>query len=175
MAQINIEWPVVKDIKTLRPIGCLGYIDGTIVAVGAFYDGRDTNFDGKVSLRERLAIGSGSTQTKIMPLFSVVSNAIASLKLEDDAATLIQLQNILGMQVVLAPLMDLGFITAKAVASMTVGAAIARRIPAGAVVQFLVRQAFGRQVDNYFKAVVLPAAGSHSGLQFDGGLIGPSS
>lgn len=48
-----MEWQLVYgNISGMPPIGAVGFLDNTVVAVVAFYDGRDANKDGRVSKAE---------------------------------------------------------------------------------------------------------------------------
>jgi hypothetical protein len=48
-----LDWYVVKGFG--KPIGALGFIDDRVAVIASFYDDRDGNRDGKVSIPERVA------------------------------------------------------------------------------------------------------------------------
>lgn len=48
-----MDWMIVKHSWTSKVIGAVGFLDNQIVAVVAFYDDKDADHDGKVSLGER--------------------------------------------------------------------------------------------------------------------------
>jgi len=50
---VALDWKIVKNSWTHKPIGALGFIGDEIAVVVAFYDDKDANQDGKVSLPER--------------------------------------------------------------------------------------------------------------------------
>lgn len=49
-----MDWVVVKD-GTGREIGAIGFIGNTASVIATFYDHRDGNYDGQVSVGERIA------------------------------------------------------------------------------------------------------------------------
>lgn len=49
----ELEWVSIKNLGP-EPIGAIGFIGNNVVAVIAFYDDKDANQDGKVSLGERV-------------------------------------------------------------------------------------------------------------------------
>lgn len=49
----DLEWHLVRGIGN-RPIGSLGFIGDKVAVIAAFYDDRDGNKDGKVSIPERV-------------------------------------------------------------------------------------------------------------------------
>jgi len=48
----KVDWVVVKTARG-EPIGAVGFLDNRIAIVGSFYDDRDINRDGRVSIKER--------------------------------------------------------------------------------------------------------------------------
>ncbi|MCU0827657.1 MAG: hypothetical protein MUE52_09680 [Tabrizicola sp.] len=51
---MSIEWIIVKNSWTKKPIGALGYIGSELAIITAFFEDKDANKDGKVSLSERI-------------------------------------------------------------------------------------------------------------------------
>jgi hypothetical protein len=51
---VSIEWIIVKNSWTKKPIGAIGYIGSDLAVITAFYEDKDANKDGKVGLSERL-------------------------------------------------------------------------------------------------------------------------
>ncbi|SEH58262.1 hypothetical protein [Paracoccus alkenifer] len=49
----GFDWVVVQD-RSGRDIGVVGFIGDDAVAIGAFFDGRDADKDGRVSVTERV-------------------------------------------------------------------------------------------------------------------------
>lgn len=48
-----MDWMIVKHSYKHNPIGALGYIDNKIAVVSTFYDDKDLDNDGEISLAER--------------------------------------------------------------------------------------------------------------------------
>jgi hypothetical protein len=48
-----LDWMIITGFGD-RPIGALGFINDRVAVIASFYDDRDGNMDGKVSLGERL-------------------------------------------------------------------------------------------------------------------------
>ncbi len=48
-----IDWIIVKNSYNKKPIGALGFVDNKIAIVTAFFDDKDANQDGSVSMIER--------------------------------------------------------------------------------------------------------------------------
>ncbi|MDO5622923.1 MAG: hypothetical protein Q4G24_15865 [Paracoccus sp. (in: a-proteobacteria)] len=70
----KFEWIIVQDYAN-RDIGMIGFIGGDAVAIAAFYDGRDGNRDGKVSIGERLAAAASFNSLKDRSLVEVAMSA----------------------------------------------------------------------------------------------------
>jgi|SRR4051812_42121887 hypothetical protein len=70
----ELEWYIVKGIGD-RPIGALGFLGNNVAVVTAFYDDRDGNKDGRVSIPERVAAFMSPLKIKGM---SVVEVAMAA-------------------------------------------------------------------------------------------------
>jgi hypothetical protein len=47
----DLDWYVVKGSRG-KPIGALGFLDNEVVVIASFYDDRDANRDGRVSVPE---------------------------------------------------------------------------------------------------------------------------
>ena len=50
----DIDWYIVKRDGNYNPLGALGFIDDEVAIISSFYDDRDANKDGKVSVPERV-------------------------------------------------------------------------------------------------------------------------
>ncbi|KJS19612.1 MAG: hypothetical protein VR78_03065 [Hoeflea sp. BRH_c9] len=50
---MSIDWMIVKDSYTAKPIGAVGFIDDKIAVITAFFDDLDANKDGTVQFYER--------------------------------------------------------------------------------------------------------------------------
>lgn len=50
----EIEWIVVNNGVSNRPIGAVGFIDNRLAIIGTFYADRDADYDGKVGVGEYL-------------------------------------------------------------------------------------------------------------------------
>ncbi|MQX35230.1 hypothetical protein [Roseospira navarrensis] len=53
MANDEIDWVIIKSLN--KEIGAIGFINGEAAVVASFYDYRDGNMDGEVSIPERVA------------------------------------------------------------------------------------------------------------------------
>lgn len=49
----EIEWYIVRDMRK-KPLGALGFVGDTVAVITSFYDDRDANRDGTVSIPERV-------------------------------------------------------------------------------------------------------------------------
>lgn len=63
-----IDWKVVSNSYTNKPIGMVGFIDEKIAVIAAFFEDKDWNQDGKVDLKERA-----------LSLFSLKGKAVAEV------------------------------------------------------------------------------------------------
>jgi hypothetical protein len=63
-----LEWKLVYKPRTYKPIGAVGFNGDDIVVIAAFYEDKDWDDDGKVSLLERF-----------VPIFSGKGRAIAEV------------------------------------------------------------------------------------------------
>jgi hypothetical protein len=50
----DIDWYVVKPTGYAKALGALGFVDDKVVIITSFYDDRDANRDGSVSIPERV-------------------------------------------------------------------------------------------------------------------------
>jgi len=48
-----MDWKLVRHSRTRKEIGALGFIDNKIAIVATFYEDKDWDHDGKVSLKEK--------------------------------------------------------------------------------------------------------------------------
>jgi len=72
---MSVDWVVVKNSWSQKPIGALGFVGDEIAIVSAFYEDRDGNQDGKIGIGER--IGSSIFTMKGKSVAEVASQAYA--------------------------------------------------------------------------------------------------
>lgn len=65
---MDIEWVVVKDSWTGKPIGAVGFMGDEIATMVAFFDDKDANEDGKVQIKE-----------KVFSMFTMKGRALAKV------------------------------------------------------------------------------------------------
>jgi hypothetical protein len=63
-----VDWKIVKNTWTHKPIGAVGFVGDEIAVIVAFYDDKDANHDGRVSLSERF-----------LSMFSMQGRALAEV------------------------------------------------------------------------------------------------
>ena len=70
----TLDWYVVKDSNG-KPLGALGFIDDSVAVITSFYDDRDANRDGRVSIPERVVSLISPLGTKGMAVMEVAMAA----------------------------------------------------------------------------------------------------
>jgi hypothetical protein len=146
----NIEWVAVKKWKP-EPIGAVGFMGNSLVAIVAFYADEDANQDGKVSWTEWAA-------SKV--LFDLSGKAVTEVAMQArvEPDILLRDQEIDRM----AKNMFVNFASGLAVQGVykvyfsrgvgMVGSAVARKITADMVKQLVIRKGFEAAVKRAFMA-----------------------
>jgi hypothetical protein len=152
MADEQIEWAVVQ--KFQKNIGAFGFIGDKVAIIAAFYDSKDANKDGKVSLSERIVSFISPIKFEKAALVEVVEQG----RVDTDA--LIRDPNFATERAALLVNFANGMIVDGIYASylkMPVGRAageIAGRIVTGAVAQFFIRKGMEATVKKIYDEAV---------------------
>ncbi|MGL4237986.1 hypothetical protein [Tabrizicola sp.] len=143
-----IEWMIVKNSWTKKPIGAVGFVDGKLAIVTAFFEDKDADQDGKVSLGEKV-FSFGNMKGRAVA--EVANHAYADRDIMMRDASIYQLRGQLTVQFA-AGLLAEGIY--KAYFSMGVGkvaGAIAGAIAKDAVKSFVIKKGLEKAVEKAYR------------------------
>lgn len=153
MATAALDWVLIKKFGP-EPIGAIGFVEDKAVAIIAFYDDRDGNQDGKVSVGEWLA-------AKISPI-RIDGRNVAEVAMQARVEPAVILRD--GSFPGLAAQIFLNFARGLLIDGIyaayfargvgMVGGGIAKTVTAGMVKEFMVRKGFEKVVREAFNAGV---------------------
>lgn len=146
-----IEWVIVKDSWNRKPIGALGYIDGKVAVVTAFFEDKDANKDGKVGLGERI-FSFGGMQGRAVA--EVVNQAYADpdILMRDPGIT--HLRGQLTVQFAAGLLVEGIYKAWFSVGIGRVAGALAGAITSNAVKAFVVKKGMEKAVEAAYRATM---------------------
>ncbi len=143
-----IEWMIVKNSWTKKPIGAVGFVGDRLAVITAFFEDKDADQDGKVSLGERVfAFGS----MKGRAVAEVANHAYADPNILMRDASLYGLRGQLTVQFA-AGLLAEGIY--KAYFSMGIGkvaGALAGMITSNAVKSFVIKKGLEKAVEKAYR------------------------
>ena len=152
----EIEWkPVMKKGKL---IGAIGFIEGKIAVVVTFFDEKDANKDGSVSLGERFAAAGGGILTPALHVLALqeVINAYAASGYVDAEEKIEIMKETkknatkIGADLAMAALFKIYFGPGISL----LGGGIARKVTSGMIKGFVVKKSFEKAVKRALKAGV---------------------
>lgn len=144
-----IDWVIVKDSWNRKPIGALGYLDGKVAVVTAFFDDKDANKDGKVGLAERV-FSFGPMQGRAVA--EVVNQAYADPDILMRDPTLTQLRGQLTVQFAAGLIAEGIYKAWFSVGIGRVAGALAGTITHNAVKAFVVKKGMEKAVEAAYRA-----------------------
>jgi hypothetical protein len=150
-----MEWQLVYgNLQGMPPIGAVGFIDNTVVAIVAFYDGRDANKDGKVSKVEWVVHKMSPVNYKNANVAEVAVQASREVDIISRDAGFRQMaaDNLTGFAVGL--LKDGVYASYFKAGVSMVGGGIAKQITESAVKGFAIKKGFETVVKAAFNAAV---------------------
>ncbi|QND53260.1 hypothetical protein HB779_16185 [Phyllobacterium sp. 628] len=152
MAIDKIEWIIVRNYRQ-KPLGAVGFIGGKFVTAAAFYDDKDLNEDGSVSIVERVQTMIASQ--KYRSLATVVTNAALMADEIPDLDPIIELDVTMTKRYFGAAVLDGMYAVYLSPGVGSIAKAVAGNLVAGAVKQYLVTKGMEAAVKQYFRANVI--------------------
>lgn len=146
-----IDWVIVKDSWNHKPIGALGYLDGKVAIVTAFYEDKDANKDGKVSLPERV-FSFGPMKGRAVA--EVVNQAYADPDILMRDPSITQLRGQLTVQFAAGLLVEGVYKAWFSVGIGRVAGALAGAITTNAVKAFVVKKGMEKAVEQAYRAAM---------------------
>ncbi|MCQ0989690.1 hypothetical protein [Jiella marina] len=155
MAKRTIDWIIVRDFKK-REIGAIGFIGNKAAVIGSFYDYRDGNMDGQVSLGERIAAMISPFDLKRRAIVEVAMTARydPNVLMRDTSFAQMAAHHYLSFA---AGLINDGVYAvyfSRGVKS--IAGAVAGRVAAGTIKQFLIRKGMEKAVREIYDEAMIP-------------------
>ncbi len=143
-----IDWMLVKNSWTNKPIGAVGFIDDQLAIITAFYEDKDANQDGKISLTEKV-FAFGNMKGKAVA--EVVNHAYANPDILMRDASLNGLRGQLTVQFASGLLAEGVY---RAYFSLGVGklaGAIGAAVASNAVKSFVIKKGLEKAVESAYR------------------------
>lgn len=147
----GIDWYVVRLDGHAAAIGALGFINDKVVTIASFYDDRDANKDGKVSIPERVIYRISPLRLKGMNVVQVAMAARFDLEVLERDPDFTSMAMNLWLNFARGLVKD-GMYTAWMGASVNMGCSlVAKELAEGLVRQFIVKKGLETVVRNAVK------------------------
>ncbi|MDF3416138.1 hypothetical protein HKX54_16320 [Sulfitobacter sp. M57] len=151
MAADKMEWVLVQKYGT-EPIGAVGFIGKDAVSVVAFFDDRDGNSDGKISIGERLAAMLSPISIEGRNVVEVAMQARYDLDILQRDASFGNMASKMFLNFARGLVLDGVYAVYFARGVKMTGKGIAKYIGGGTVKEFAVRKGFEKAVKEAFNA-----------------------
>lgn len=149
----SMDWVLIYKFKK-EPIGAVGFLGNEVVTVIAFYDDRDGNKDGKVSIGERIAsmLSPISVEGSAVTEVAMQARVNMDVMMRDPGFGQVAMQMFLNFArgLVLDGIYAAYF---KRGVSMT-GKGVAKLVTDGMVKEFVIKKGFEKAVREAFDAAV---------------------
>jgi len=139
---------IVKNSWTKKPIGAVGFVDGKLAVITAFFEDKDADQDGKVGLGERL-FAFGNMKGKAVA--EVVNHAYADPDILMRDAAIYQLRGQLTVQFAAGLLAEGIYKTYFSMGIGKVAGAIAGALTGNAVKSFVVKKGLEKAVEKAYR------------------------
>lgn len=146
-----IEWKIVHDSWTKKPIGAVGFIGDDIAVIAAFYADKDHDKDGKVGLKEHL---SSFFSLKNKAIAEVATHAYADPSIAIRDPSIYNLRGKLVSQFGAGMVGEAAFKIYLSTAIKVGVGRLAAELGAGAVKSFVIKNGLEKAVEAVYKRSV---------------------
>lgn len=143
-----IEWMLVKNSWTKKPIGAVGFVDGKLAVITAFFEDKDADQDGKVSLGEKV-FAFGNMKGKAIA--EVANHAYADPDILMRDASLYNLRGQLTVQFAAGLLAEGIYKTYFSMGVGKVAGALAGALASNAVKSFVIKKGLEKAVEKAYR------------------------
>ncbi|MBS0123557.1 hypothetical protein KB874_05370 [Aestuariicoccus sp. KMU-90] len=147
-----MEW--IEVTKFQRKIGAIGFLEGKAVAVVAYYDDRDGNMDGKVSIGERIASFVSPISIEGSAVTEVAMSARFDMDVIERDASFGNMAVNMWLNFARGLVLDGIYAVYFSRGIKTVGKGVASTITKNAVKEFVIRKGFEKAVKEAFQEAV---------------------
>lgn len=145
---MSIDWMIVKNSWTQKPIGAVGFIDDKLAVITAFFEDKDANQDGKIGLPEKVfAFGN----MKGRAVAEVANHAYADPAILMRDASIYLLRGQLTVQFAAGLLAEGIYKTYFSIGVGKVAGAIAGALTTNAVKSFVVKKGLEKAVETAYR------------------------
>lgn len=146
-----MDWILIKGWNG-KPSGAVGFIGNDAVMVIAFYDDRDGNADGEVSMGERIASAISPISIKNKAVTEVAMSARYNMDVLQRDASFQQMATKLYLNFARGLVLDGIYTVYFSRGVRMTGAGLAKRVTSDAIKGFVIRKGFEKAVKESFKA-----------------------
>lgn len=151
MAASKLDWVLVHKFGS-EPIGAVGFLGNDAVSVVAFFDDKDGNSDGKVSIGERLAAMLSPISLEGRNVTEVAMQAKYDLDILQRDASFANMATKLFLNFARGLVLDGIYAVYFSRGVKMSGKGIAKYIGGGTVKEFVIRKGFEKSVKEAFNA-----------------------
>jgi hypothetical protein len=135
----DLDWYIVEGLGARR-IGALGFLGDEVVIITAFYDDRDGNRDGSVSIPERVVYFLSPLKTKGSAIVDVAMAARDDVEVSGRDPEFYQMANILFLRYARGLVTDGAYTAWMGVAIGMATGAVSKELATGMVKQFVIKK-----------------------------------
>jgi hypothetical protein len=135
----DLDWYIVEGLAG-RKIGALGFLGDEVVVITSFYDDRDGNRDGSVSIPERVVYFLSPLKTKGSAVVDVAMAARDDVEVSGRDPEFYQLANTLFLRFARGLVTDGAYTAWMGVSISMAAGAVSRELATGIVKQFVIKK-----------------------------------